>query len=64
MIKSQRIQLEQTAKYVKKVAKTNKEQLTKKFSKHVEALKVYFDDYKKRQSEILNDALVFSEGRV
>ena len=64
MIKFQRTQLEQTAKHIKKISKENREELTQKFANHVDQLKAYFDDYKKRQSEILNDALVFQEGRV
>ena len=58
------MQLEQTQKYIKKVTKKNKDDLTKKFSNHIKAIKVYFDDYKKRQSQILNDAIIFQEQRV
>ena len=48
MIKFRRTQLEQTQKYIKKVTKRNRDELTKKFAAHVDALKAYFDDYKKR----------------
>lgn len=46
------------------MAKKNREELQQKFANHVDALQAYFDDYKRRQSEILNDAIVFQEGRV
>ena len=48
IIKFRRIQLEQTAKYIKKVSKQNRENLTKKFSSHVDTLQAFFNDYKKR----------------
>ena len=63
MIKFRRTQLEQTAKYIRKVSKNNREELTKKFSSHIEALRNYFDDYRKRHSEMLNEALLFQEAR-
>ena len=64
MIKFRYMQLEQTSKYIKKVTKKNKDDLTKKFANHIKAIKAYFDDYKKRQSQVLNDALIFQEQRV
>ena len=48
MIKFRYMQLEQTSKYIKKVTKKNKDDLTKKFANHIKAIKAYFDDYKKR----------------
>ena len=63
MIKFRRTQLEQTANYIRKEAKINRDGLTKKFSLHIEALKKYFDDYRKRHSEMLNEALVFQADR-
>ena len=45
--------------YIKKKAKQNKEQLVKKFNAHADEVQNFFDSYKKRQSDILNDAIVF-----
>ena len=59
LIKFRRTQLEQTASYLRKASKQNKEELTRKFSSHIDALKAYFDEYRKRHSEMLNDALCF-----
>ena len=64
MIKSRYMQLEQSYKYVKKITKKNKDDVSRKFSKHIETIKSYFDDYKKRQCEMLNEALIQQEGRV
>ena len=57
MIGYRRAHLEQSAKYIKKVSKQTREDLTKRFQSHVETLQAYFEDFRKRQSEILNDAL-------
>ena len=64
MIKYRRTQLEQTAMYIKKRTKQNKEQLLKKFNAHIDELKAFFDSYRKRKLEMINDATVFQEGRV
>ena len=40
-------------------AKQNRDELTKRFQSHIESLRQYFEDFKKQQSEILNEALVF-----
>ena len=63
MIKFRRNQLEQAANYIRKESKINRDALTKKFSIHIETLKKYFDDYRKRHSEMLNEALVFQADR-
>jgi len=63
MIKFRRIQLEQAANHIRKESKINRDALTKKFSTHIETLKKYFDDYRKRHSEMLNEALVFQADR-
>ena len=64
MIKSRYMQLEQSYKYVKKITKKNKDDVSRKFSKHIDTIRSYFDDYKKRQCEMLNEALIQQEGRV
>ena len=64
MLRFRRTQLEQTAKYIKKRAKQNREDLSKKYSAHIQALEAFFEDYKRRESEVLNEALVFQENRI
>ena len=59
MINYRRIQLEQSAKQVVRNAKQNRDELTKRFQSHIESLRLYFEDFRKQQSEILNEALVF-----
>ena len=44
-------------------AKQNRDELTKRFQSHIESLRLYFEDFRKQQSEILNEALVFQEAR-
>ena len=44
-------------------AKQNREELTKRFQSHIESLQRFFEDFRKQQSEILNEALVFQEAR-
>jgi hypothetical protein len=63
MITYRRIQLEQAAKTIMRVSKQNREELSKRFNSHMEALRLYFEDFRQRQSEILNEALFFQEAR-
>ena len=48
MITFRRTQIEQTAKFIRKASKQNREELSNKFQTHVDALKTYFDDFKRR----------------
>ncbi len=48
MIGYRRAQLEQSGKYIKKVSKQNREELTKRFQSHVESLQAFFEDFRKR----------------
>ena len=64
IIKYRRTQLEQAALYIRKKTKQNKDLLLKKFNVHVEDLQNFFENYKKRQFETVNDAIAFQEGRI
>ena len=63
MITYRRTQLEQASKHINKSGKQNRDELTKRFQAHVENLRLYFEDFRKRQSEVLNEALLFQEAR-
>jgi len=59
MITYRRTLLEQAAKQIVRSSKQNRLDLTKRFQNHIESIRLYFEDFKKNQSEILNEALVF-----
>lgn len=64
MIKFKRTQLEQTAIYIRKKVKQNKELLLKRVSQHTEELQRSFESYKRRHAEMVNDAIKSQDVRI
>ena len=64
LIRFRKSQLEQTVKFIKRKAKSNKDELQSKFTRHIDELMDFFEDYRERQEEIVNEAVVLQESRV
>ena len=50
--------------YIRRKAKANKEELIDKFTNHIDGLMELFQDYKKRQEEMMKEAVMLQENRV